>query len=172
MSIPLIGVLSTLDLIFLGLLIVFAALGAWKGFIQTLFQTAAWFAGGACAWFATGLLPPILQANIAGLPTFGLQAVSGILGFLVGFLVIRILGRLLDSLVSNSALSGANRWGGALIGAIKATILSALVLYLLQIIPAQGPLQDLRNSSQSYHLWVVVHPIESSMPEIALPERK
>jgi len=158
MTLPFIGTLTTLDLFLGGLLLFFAAWGAWKGLVLTLFQTAAWVAGGVCAWAATWALPPLLHANLVGVPTFGLQAFTGMLGFFAGFIAVRLLGRVLNSAVNGSGLSGANRLGGAILGAAKILVLSALVLFALQILPVQGSLKELRNSSQSYRIWLVIHP--------------
>lgn len=151
---PVFGILNSLDLFVLGAFLLFMGLGAWKGLIRTLFQTASWIGGAAGAWVGSTWITPLLQANIKGIPSFGLSAFSGFLGFVICFLVLRITGNLLHSWISNGALSSLNRWGGATLGALKAAILVTLLFLLLGILPLQGDLKKLREDSISYRAWV------------------
>jgi membrane protein required for colicin V production len=153
MTIPLIGTLNTLDLLLLGALIFFVGLGAWKGLVKALFQTASWIAGMAGGYYAYAHLGSLLRANIAHIPVFGLNVFAAFVGFIACFLLVRILGSILNKFISGSALSGFNRWGGALVGLLKALILASVLLFILQILPLQGSLQHTRDSSLCYHLW-------------------
>lgn len=153
MTIPLLGTLNSLDLVLLALSLLFVVLGAWKGLIRTLFQTTAWFLGALAAYFAPEFLVPVLQRNIAGLPPFGLTLLTSILAFLATFLVVRLLGVLLDRMADKSGLGSANRWGGAIFGLVKALVLCALLLYVLDLIPAQGELAQIKAESIGVQLW-------------------
>jgi uncharacterized membrane protein required for colicin V production len=174
MTLPLIGTMNSLDLFVLGFLVLFAGLGAWKGLVKTLFQMAAWAAGALGAWTSGQLITPLLIANIANLPPFGLTAFSGFLGFILCFVIVRLIGVILHRWVSNSPLSFANRIGGALVGMLKAGILCFLLLYLLFLLPVRGTLLALRDKSQVYNAWITLYePVpltHFSVPSLSLPK--
>ena len=153
MTLPLIGTLNTLDLILIGASIFFIGLGAWKGLVKTLFQAASWIAGAAGGYLGWTHFAPELQANVAHVPSFGLSIIAGIVGFLACFIAVRLIGSMLDKFISSSGLSGLNRWGGALIGLIKAFVLAGIVLFTLQVLPIKGDLLHTRESSKCYRLW-------------------
>lgn len=150
--------LNTLDLFVLGAFLVFMGLGAWKGMIRTLFQTASWVAGAAGAWIGGGYIAHFLQANIKNVPSFGLTAFSGFIGFIVCFVIVRLMGSLIHRLVNKSVLGSLNRWGGVALGAVKAAILSILAFLLLGILPLQGQMLQMRETSLSYQLWSWIRP--------------
>lgn len=148
--------INTLDLLVLGAFLIFMGLGAWKGLVRTLFQTASWVSGTAGAWIGGPYIAGFLKANIQGVPAFGLTAFSGFLGFIVCFVVVRLLGMALHKWVDKSVLGSLNRWGGVLMGAMKAALLTILVFLLLEILPLQGNLLQLRETSKSYAGWTWV----------------
>jgi membrane protein required for colicin V production len=148
--------LNSLDLFCLGAFVLFAGFGAWKGLVRTLFQMASWVAGALGGFLATSFIAPLLQANITGVPGFGLVLFSGFIGFVVCFLGIRILGKILNGMVSKSALGGLNRLGGAAIGGVKAAILVGLILFVLEVLPVQGNLAELRGHSVAFKAWTTL----------------
>lgn len=145
--------LNTLDLFVLGVFVLFMGLGAWKGLVKTLFQTLSWVAGAAGAWFGSAYISDFLKANIQGVPAFGLTAFSGFVGFLVCFVLFRLLGILIHNWIDKSVLGSLNRWGGLAFGAIKATILVILLFLLLGILPLQGEMLKMRDTSKCFQGW-------------------
>lgn len=147
------SMLNSLDLFVLGAFLLFMGLGAWKGLVRTLFQTASWIAGALGAWVGGSHIALFLQQNIKGIPAFGLVAFSGFLGFLLCFICVRLLGSLAHHWVNRSVLGSLNRWGGVIFGACKAAILCALAFLLLGILPLQGELLRTREESNTYRAW-------------------
>ncbi len=145
--------LNTLDLFVLGVFVLFMGLGAWKGLVKTLFQTLSWGAGAAGAWFGGASIAEFLKDNIQGIPVFGLTAFSGFVGFLVCFVLFRLLGILIHKWIDKSVLGSLNRWGGLAFGAIKAAILIVLLFLLLGILPLQGEMLKMRETSKSFQAW-------------------
>ncbi|HSQ42263.1 MAG TPA: CvpA family protein [Fibrobacteraceae bacterium] len=149
--------LNPLDWTCLGIVVLFVALGTWKGLIRSLFQIASWIAGTAGAYFSWWHLSPLLLSNLGGIHPVGLRIFSAFVGFVLCFLVVALIGRTLHTLVSKSPLGGVNRWGGALVGLLKSLLLISLLLLVLELLPVQGELANLRDHSFCYRFWLGLH---------------
>jgi len=147
MEVDTMNALNWLDLFLLGICVLLTLLGAWAGLIRSLFHIAAWIAAIAGAWFAGQSLPQWLSANIGGIPPTGLKILSWLVGFLLIFILIRLMGNHLHRWISRSPLNSVNRLGGALIGFLKGILLSIIILLVLSALPVQGDLQRTRDQS-------------------------
>jgi uncharacterized membrane protein required for colicin V production len=131
------SLLAPVDWIGAGLVVLFAALGAWRG----LWWQAMRFAGLAAAVLIarafTPKLAPSLHARLPDLdPRLG-QGLVWLLLFLAGLAVAALLGRLGKRLLDAMQLGLVDRMGGLVAGTLTALLLhAALVAALLQLAPA------------------------------------
>lgn len=122
-----------LDLIFLVILSVLVAFGAWRGAVASgvgLFGLVAGY--GAALWTATHAAAPI--GRLLGVPGWGAPAVAGTLGFALAWLVASALGGIAVAWdrerIDGAGRSLADRVVGGLVGFVR----GALVVVLLAVL--------------------------------------
>lgn len=138
-----------IDVVCLICIIIFAAIGVWKGLLKSIFHLCAWIFAILGAYFAQDLLSGVIARNFeAG--RFAITLICICIGFLVPFLAFSFIGHIVHKAVSNSSISKVNRILGALLGVIKASVICFVFLSILHILPITGTLKENRNSSFSY----------------------
>ena len=120
-----------LDLFALGILVLFAVLGAAKGGLKTGLGLAALVVGYICAV----LLAPIIGPRIAGpldLSEWLALPLGGTLGFAAGYAAVAVLGALLRRLAERHGdeKSPRDRFLGAMFGAVRGGLVVLLVSWL------------------------------------------
>ncbi len=122
-----------LDLIFLAILSIFVAVGAWRGAVTSgvgLFGLVAGYAG--ALWAATHAADPI--GRLLGFPGWGAPAVAGTLGFALVWLVASALGEIAVAWdrerIDGVGRGLADRVVGGLVGFVR----GALVVVLLAVL--------------------------------------
>ena len=145
--------IGALDIIILVIIAASAVWGIFKGFVRQIVSIAALLLGVWCAFKFTAYLSAqakeLLSLSIA-------QNTLHIIMFVVIFILVMILahfiGKGIEGIVKLSMLGWLNRLLGFLFGALKATIILSIAVYLinyinnmLHIIP-----QDIFSSSRGY----------------------
>lgn len=141
-----------IDIVCLVCVLIFAGIGIWKGLLKSIFHLAAWVLAIAGAYFAQDLLSDFIASNLE-LSGFTVTLVCICIGFLVPFLTLSFVGHIVHKAVSDSSISKVNRILGALLGALKASIICFVFLSILHVLPVSGNLKDARNSSTSYAMY-------------------
>ena len=138
-----------IDIICCVIIVLFALLGLWRGFLKSIFKLCAWIAALLGAYFATEFIGDFIASNleISGLTV---KIICICIGFLVPFLLFSFIGHILNNAVKDSAISGVNRILGAVFGVAKALIICFLFLSVIHLIPASGDLKQARNDAISY----------------------
>lgn len=137
--------MNTLDLILCLLAVILFLWGAWQGLVKSLFHLASWF-GGIFAMLSVG-------AAFAAGPLW-LPILAGLLAFVVGFILLRTMGNILNAILSAIPIIGTFNWlGGGLLGFIKASVLAYGILWALHRTPINESIDSLRKSSVIYEFW-------------------
>lgn len=141
--------MTWIDIVCLVCIFLFGAIGFWRGLLKSIFRLAAWLFAIIGAYLAQSMFTEIIVTNL-NLSVFTVKLICVCFGFLIPFLAISFIGHLIHKAVSDSAISGINRWLGATMGAIKATIICFVFLSILHILPVTGNLKAARNEAFSY----------------------
>ncbi|MFM8386891.1 MAG: CvpA family protein [Planctomycetia bacterium] len=122
--------LSTLDLVLVAVVALFALRGALKGFVWQVIRFVAAGLAFACASLADDPLAPVLRSVF---PSLGEAAAPSVAWSIVFFLVL-LLGtwaaHLARGLVHSVALAGVDRIAGFLLGAATGVLFSLLVVVM------------------------------------------
>ena len=122
-----------LDLVAVAVLLLFVALGAWRGTVAGLISTSGLVLGYVAGALGAWLLGPWLSA-LSGLPPMLCAAIGGTLSFLGVFVMIGVAGIFVRAWdrerVAESGRSSLDRTGGACLGALR----GGLVVVLLGIL--------------------------------------
>lgn len=129
--------MNAVDLVLISVLLLFALRGYWRGFFRELFGVLGLVVGalGATSFASEGAE---LAKNYLTLPAAVLTGVSFAVIFIVLHTMMNVVGVLLDRLAKMVFLRGVNRLAGAVFGAGKAAVITALILlglHLLQLAP-------------------------------------
>lgn len=121
------------DYVIIAVLALSVLIGLWRGLIAEVLALAVWVAAFWVAW----LLGPRLAAAFE--PVIDVPSVRVILGYVVCFVAVLLLGMLLkfviDRLVEGTGLSGSDRLLGMLFGLVRGAFLVALLVFLLGFTP-------------------------------------
>ncbi len=144
--------MNWIDIFCLVFLVLFFCLGLWSGLLKSFFRMAAWAGGAAGAYFTYDWFGTFIHANIH-IEDTTLKIFCFVLGFVIPFLLLLLLGRLLTYWIKSTSLGTANRLLGGILGVLKATILCLLLLTLLHLLPLSGDLRKMRNDAIAYHAY-------------------
>lgn len=142
-----------LDIVCLAVVIIFVLQGLWYGFLKGIFFLAAWIVAAFSSYFCSDFLSDFIASVLDIAPTTN-YIICISLGFLVPFIALNIIGRLLHGAVSKTVFSIPNRLLGLLIGLIKATILCTVILTIVHMLPLTGSWEEGRKESISYGLYL------------------
>ena len=121
--------MNLLDLLLAVLIVWFAVSGIVRGLVRQLFSL-----GGLVAGHLAGIrYYAIAQANL-GLSFQYAEVVGYAVVFLAAYLVVRLIGGLIEGRVRTSKLSGSDRLAGMAAGLLKGALLSILIVFLLVIL--------------------------------------
>ena len=117
--------MTTLDFVLLGLLLLFAGLGFWRGLVSEVMAIVAWVAGILVAW----LFAPHLATQMSFIEAPGLRHVVAFATLLIGVLLVAgILRWVLRELLRAAGLGTADRVLGASFGALKGLLIALLMV--------------------------------------------
>jgi membrane protein required for colicin V production len=127
--------LSTLDLILLGVLLLSALVGVWRGLTFEVLSLAGWVA----AYIAAQVLNPWVAAQLpVGAPGSAINhGAAFALTFIAVLIVWALLARLVRALVHATPLSGLDRLFGAAFGVLRGLVLLLAVATLVLLTPAK-----------------------------------
>lgn len=122
--------LTVLDYIVLALVAVGGIWGAIKGFIEELSNKFGYVAGFAVALMFSNYLIPVLDDKFQ-LPPWLNACLSYVILFVAGFLVIKMIGSILQNIFDTANLTSIDNIAGFIIGVAEAIVLIGLVETLL-----------------------------------------
>lgn len=118
--------LSTLDYIIFVLVMIGGIFGAIKGFIEEVSQKFGYFAGFIVATMFTVALASFVMDK-TGFPKWFASFIAYIILFMVGFILIKALGSMLESIFDTAKLSAVNNILGFILGLLETLIFIGVV---------------------------------------------
>lgn len=115
-----------LDLVVVVFCAFLVAKGMWKGFVKEIAGIVAVIGGVAVSFLFHAQVQPYISAFVA---EKYIQLVSYVVIFLGFYLIVMMLGKLLDKILRSIMLGGINRVLGALFGLIKACFWLTLLTF-------------------------------------------
>lgn len=141
------------DYFFCILILIFALLGLYRGFVSAVFGKAALIAGIICAAFFYKKIIPVLAPKVSN------QLMCTILSFLIifvmVFLLIKICEMIFQKLFENQLLGSLNRALGLLFGLAEGFAIVFLIIFVLNVQPFVET-GNLLHGSFFYHLMSIV----------------
>ena len=142
--------MSAFDIIFIAILGFFTVLGIWKGFFREILGFVGVVLGAFLAILGFGPVSKIFHRLVPEIPSVIWVFLSFLLIFIAVYLLSRLLAGILSKLSKMVLLGWLNRLLGGLVGALKGAIFISLFLLLLGFLPFQNALQSIRNDSLFY----------------------
>lgn len=128
--------ISVLDWIFIAVLVVSLALGAWRGFVYEVLALLSWIAAFVLAqWFAPELAPKL---PLGGASAAVRYALAFVLIFVLGVFVGGLLAKLVKKLFAAVGLQPADRALGAAFGLLRGVILLLAVTVVVELTPLKS----------------------------------
>ncbi|MGE5284606.1 MAG: CvpA family protein [Actinomycetota bacterium] len=121
--------MNFLDLILAVLVASFAVSGIVRGLVQQIFSL-----GGLVAGHLLGIRYFALAQEKLGLSFQYAEVVGYAVVFLAAYLLVRLIGGLIEDRVRKSKLSGTDRLAGMVGGLVKGALFSILIVFLLVIL--------------------------------------
>jgi membrane protein required for colicin V production len=125
--------MNLLDLTLVVLIAWFAVAGIVQGLVRQLFSL-----GGLVAGHLLGFRYYAFAQAKLGLTFQYAEVVGYAVVFLAAYLVVRLVGGLIEDRVRNSKLSGSDRLAGMAAGLVKGALFSILIVFLLVILLPRG----------------------------------
>jgi membrane protein required for colicin V production len=126
--------MNGVDLTLIVILGAFALRGYWRGFFRESFGVLALIAGMAAAQQFTASGEALVQGRVP-LPPAAQAGVAFVGIFVAAHTVVNLIGVVLDRLGGASRLWGINRFAGAALGVAKGSVVLAVVLLFLHLLP-------------------------------------
>ncbi len=126
--------MNTLDLVLLGLLVACALHGAWRGFFREGFSAAAILVGIAAAFEFTASGSAALEPFPA-LPIEVRTGVVFVAVFALAYSLVASVGFIADRFTAAALPTGLNAVGGAVFAIAKGSVLAAVVLLFVDLLP-------------------------------------
>ena len=144
--------MNWIDIACLACLLIFGAIGLWRGLLSSIFRLCAWIAAILGAYFAQDLFGDYVMRNFA-FGDFAAHLICTCVGFLVPFLLFTLIGHVVGDSISKTVVGKANRILGCVFGLVKATIICFVFLTIMHLLPVEGDLRNLRNDAVAYNLY-------------------
>ncbi len=139
-------------------LLVLTGLGIYFGIAKTIVHLVAWLGGALGVIYAPEFFGPFLESNFEFSETATI-ILSRVLGFLLPFLALRILGHFINKAIKRH-FSLSNALAGGILGFVKGLVPCLVLLSTLHLLPLAGDLEKTRDSSVSYAAYARI--LESS----------
>ncbi len=123
---------NSVDIIIFSLAIVGGIGGALTGFADAFANRSGYLVGFFVALMFTKLLADII-AQAFSFPLMAASLISFVILFLIGYGAMRIVGNLLETALNATGLSSVNGLLGFLWGVLEVVVVSALVVYILEL---------------------------------------
>lgn len=156
------------DLIFGAVLAFFIILGSAKGFFREVFGLIGFLGGIIAGILFTGPLSHWLAQKITSIPFLIIPIVSFLLLFIAVYLLSRLLADWFSSVFEALHLKWLNKLLGGVVGGFKGAILLSVLLLILSALPVQSILDPIRGKSYFYtplqNLFPALYSIFSTTP--------
>lgn len=153
--------MSTLDLVILVIVAVFALLGLKKGFIVSLATLAGLALGIYLAvhfsHYAAGFIEKQFHPS-----SFWLPSLAYGLTFLVVLIGVYLVGKMVEKFVELTGMGILNRIGGALLGFVKGVLILSAAFYLIALADPKGMILSKETRGKS----IFYEPVERVVPMI------
>lgn len=120
---------SMIDLIFLGIIALFAIIAAIKGFVKAIFGKLCWILGLLGAIILYKKVTPLLSTYISNQIVASVAAFAIV--FLVVFVVIKIIEVIISKIFSGTVLKGLDKALGFLFGALEGFVIVFIMVFIL-----------------------------------------
>lgn len=130
--------MNLIDVIFVLVLVLSLLVGVWRGLMRELLSLVSWLAAAYLAWRFHGLLMGPLSGAIQS--PGARQAAALLLTFIAAVVVLALVSHLLVSVLKRSPLRGTDRALGAVFGVLRAGVLVAATVLLVEATPLQKSL--------------------------------
>lgn len=142
-----------LDITFALLLLTFALVCCFKGFINSVLGKAAFILGLVCAVLLNSKFSFIFSKKISS--KYIAAILTGVCIFIVVFIIIKIIQQLLDSLFSGKILKSLDRALGFFIGLLFGFLIIAFALKCLELLE-NDLINKLLNESYFYYIYRLI----------------
>ena len=153
------GNFSVVDLVLLGIILLFTIVASIKGFVKAIFGKLCWIVGLICSFLFYRSLLPVMVQYIAN-PTIAIIA-SFISIFIVVFIVIKIIELIVSKIFKVVILKSLDHALGALFGFAEGLAIVFVLLFLL----TQQPWFDTSNLFEGSLVYSLLLPFLQSAPE-------
>lgn len=157
------------DLIFGAVLAFFIILGSAKGLFREVFGLIGFLGGIIAGILFTGPLSHWLAEKIPSIPFLIIPIVSFLLVFIAVYLLSRLLADWFSSIFEALHLKWLNKLLGGMVGGFKGAILLSMLLLILSALPVKSFLDPIRGKSYLYaplqNLLPALYSIFSSTPD-------
>ncbi|MBP5248153.1 MAG: CvpA family protein [Fibrobacter sp.] len=140
--------MNWIDIFCGSILLILTGIGIFCGLAKSIIHLIAWIGGAIGVIYAPEFLGPFLSNNFNFSETT-LVILTQVFGFLVPFILLRILGHFINKFIKRH-FSLLNALGGGFLGFIKGLIPCVILLSTLYILPLSGSLMSTRDSSFAY----------------------
>ena len=142
--------MNWIDIASLVIILSFALVGLYRGFLRSVFRVVAWLVGIAGAYFSHLFLSDFVIENF-DVSSLAVKPICLIIGFVVPFTLAQLAGHFLHTAVSHTIISKPNRLFGACFGALKGAIVCFILLTVIHFLPLKdGKFNDMRNEAVAY----------------------
>jgi len=148
------------DLIFGAVLAFFIILGSAKGLFREVFGLIGFLGGIIAGILFTGPLSHWLAEKIPSIPFLIIPIVSFLILFIAIYLLSRMLANWFSSIFEALHLKWLNKLLGGIVGGFKGAILLSMLLLILSALPLQSFLDPIRGKSYFYV------PLQSLLPAL------
>ena len=138
--------ISTIDIIFIALIVIFTVRCAIKGFVSELLSMAAIVLGLLAALFFYTKGGDFIRGKIMPDVKIIPEVLGFIALFLIVFIVVKIIEKLLKDIIEGIKLTTVDRVIGILFGIIEGVVVVSLVLFIITIQPVFDSQKLLENS--------------------------
>ncbi len=146
--------MSGIDYAVLGIIVLSAVIGVWRGFVREALSLAIWVLAFWLAYAGAGSAEVYLRGWISD------QSLRLVVGFVLLFLLVHIAGfvvsRLLSTLIRSIGLKGVDRVAGAGFGFVRGAVVVAAIILVVRL----TPLVDEPVWQQSYMIAVFDNALE------------
>lgn len=125
--------MNGLDLVLAAVVMLFAALGAFRGLIREVFSLAAWVLGGLAAWALSAPVTGLLANSISEPAMQRVAAFALVFGVI--FVLVTVSGFFVRKLLFEGKLKTPDHVLGAFIGAVRGVAIIVIVVLIAGVTP-------------------------------------
>jgi len=161
--------MGIIDIVLLIIIGIFAVKGLIKGLVMEIFGLLALIAGYIAGFKYSHVFAKPIEA--LGLEEKAADAIGYVVGFLIAYIIVVLLGNLLSRAFKEVKLSSLNRGGGFVFGAMKSAVILGLILsVVITVAPKSSAfsknLQDGMISGRLAKVAPFVYKVMNNIPDV------